>query len=212
MVMGHLTPPNSLPGSLPVFSPFYRGGGKNGKTGTCPKSPETGKTGKPVFIGLQQGGAILENGKLSSQSPKSTKTRNGNAPCDLLGNALILERKNAKPEAGALREVLQALNAHPAVAWCERMNSGAAKMGNRFVRFGWKGCPDVLGQLNDGRLLGVEVTAEKGKLRPEQTLFLERIRRAGGVAFMARDCRDVIRELDRTSGISDQYAQVRARG
>lgn len=115
---------------------------------------------------------------------------------DLLGHEIINQnRKNAKPEAGALKEVLMALTAHSAVAWCERMNSGAAKIGNRFVRFGWKGCPDVLGQLKDGRLLGVEVKAEKGKLRPEQTIFLERIRLAGGVAFMARDCRDVMREL-----------------
>jgi len=76
------------------------------------------------------------------------------------------------------------------------MNNGAAKIGNRFVRFGWPGCPDVLGQLRDGRLLGVEVKAQKGKLRPEQTIFMERIRAAGGVAFMARDCRDVARELE----------------
>jgi len=34
---------------------------------------------------------------------------------DLLGDALLLERKNDKPEAGALVEVLMALNAHPAV-------------------------------------------------------------------------------------------------
>ena len=118
-----------------------------------------------------------------------------NTNYDLLGDTLILERKNAKPEAGALREVLQALSAHSAVAWCERMNSGAVKIGSRFVRFGWKGCPDVLGQLKDGRLLGVEVKSASGVLRPEQTLFLDRIRCAGGVAFMARDCRDVIREL-----------------
>ena len=116
---------------------------------------------------------------------------------DLLGDALPLERKNRTPESGALREVLQALYAHSAVAWCERMNSGAVKIGSRFIRFGWKGCPDVIGQLKDGRLLGVEVKAAKGKLRPEQTLFLDRIRCAGGVAFMARDCRDVIRELDK---------------
>ncbi len=115
---------------------------------------------------------------------------------DLFGDDIPAKRKNRTPEAGALREVLQALTAHPAVAWCERMNSGAAKIGNRFVRFGWTGCPDVLGQLKDGRLLGVEVKAPKGKLRPEQTIFLERIRCAGGVAFMARDCRDVMRELD----------------
>ena len=116
---------------------------------------------------------------------------------DLLGDALLLERKNAKPEAAALKEVLIALAAHSAVAWCERMNSGAAKIGNRFVRFGWRGCPDVLGQLKDGRLLGVEVKADKGRLRPEQTIFLERIRLAGGVAFMARNCLDVMQELDK---------------
>ena len=116
---------------------------------------------------------------------------------DLLGDALLLERKNAKPEAAALKEVLIALAAHSAVAWCERMNSGAAKIGNRFVRFGWPGCPDVLGQLKDGRLLGVEVKADKGRLRPEQTIFLERIRLAGGVAFMARNCRDVFCELEK---------------
>lgn len=116
---------------------------------------------------------------------------------DLLGDALPVARKNDRPEAAALVEVLKALSAHPAVAWCERMNSGAVRIGKRFVRFGWKGCPDVLGQLRDGRLLGVEVKSPTGKLRPEQALFLERIRCAGGVAFMARDCRDVMRELDK---------------
>ena len=116
---------------------------------------------------------------------------------DLLGDDLPLVRTNAKPEAAALKEVLIALTAHSAVAWCERMNSGAAKIGNRFVRFGWKGCPDVIGQLRDGRFIGVEVKAAKGKLRPEQTIFLERIRLAGGVAFMARNCLDVIQELDK---------------
>jgi hypothetical protein len=103
----------------------------------------------------------------------------------------ILDRK----EGAALVEVLQSLRAHPAVAWCERMNSGAARMGARFVRFGWPGCPDVLGQLKDGRLLGVEVKGPAGKLRPEQAAFIDRIRCAGGVAFMARDWRDVLREL-----------------
>ena len=47
----------------------------------------------------------------------------------------------------------------------------------------------------DGRLLGVEVKAQAGRLRPEQALFLERIRCAGGVAFVARDLRDVLRGL-----------------
>ena len=111
---------------------------------------------------------------------------------------------NDRPEAAALVEVLKALRAHPAVSWCQRMNSGAANVGGRFIRFGFTGCPDVLGQLRDGRLLGVEVKAPKGKLRPEQAFMLERIAGAGGVAFVARDCRDVIRELNRTAWQGEQ--------
>ena len=114
---------------------------------------------------------------------------------DLFGLEQQTQRTNSRPEAAALVEVLKALRTHPAVAWAERMNSGAAKVEGRFIRFGWRGCPDVLGQLKDGRLLGVEVKSPTGRLRPEQAFFLERVRGAGGVAFTARDCRDVLREL-----------------
>lgn len=114
---------------------------------------------------------------------------------DLFGMEAPTNRSNDRPEAAALCEVLKALRAHPAVVWCERMNTGAARVGGRFIRFGFTGCPDVLGQLHDGRLLGVEVKAPKGKLRTEQAFMLDRIAGAGGVAFVARDCRDVLREL-----------------
>ena len=116
---------------------------------------------------------------------------------DLFGLEQQPQRSNDRPESAALVEVLKALRAHPAVVRCERLNSGAAKVGNRFIRFGWPGCPAVLGQLHDGRLLGVEVKGPTGKLRPEQSVFLERIRGAGGVAFMARDCLDVFCELEK---------------
>ena len=115
---------------------------------------------------------------------------------DLFGLEQQTPRKNDRREAAALVELLKALRTHPSVAWAERMNSGAAKVGTRFVRFGWPGCPDVLGQLKDGRLLGVEVKAKAGRLRTEQAVFLERIRCAGGVAFVARDLRDVCEQLN----------------
>lgn len=127
-----------------------------------------------------------------------SKSLSGAKPSiDLFGMATSpTKRKNDQPEAVALIEVLKALRAHPAVVWCERMNSGAARVGNRFIRFGWPGCPDVLGQLKDGRLLGVEVKGPTGKLSSEQAVFLERIRGAGGVAFVARNCRDVFSNLE----------------
>lgn len=82
-------------------------------------------------------------------------------------------RHNDRPEAAALAEVLQALRHHPLVAWAERQNSGVARMGGRrFVRFGWRGCSDLLGQLKDGRLLAVECKAPRGRLQAEQQEFL----------------------------------------
>jgi len=126
---------------------------------------------------------------------------------DLFGLEQAQPRNLDRKEAAALVEVLKALRTHPAVAWCERMNSGVARIGGRFVRFGWPGCPDVLGQLRDGRLMGCEVKGPAGKLRPEQALFLERIRAAGGVAFMARDCLDVLQELRAAGPVSATKVQ-----
>ena len=120
---------------------------------------------------------------------------------DLFGLEQTDKHPNDRPEAAALVEVLKAVRTHSLVAWAERQNSGAAKVGGRFIRFGWTGCPDVLGQMKDGRLLGVEVKSRTGRLRPEQAVFLERIRGAGGVAFVARDCRDVFDNLKLQEGI-----------
>lgn len=117
-------------------------------------------------------------------------------PLDLFGHPL--PRVRARPvlaEGAAMVEVMRALRAHPAVAWVERMNSGATKLGKRIVRFGFPGCPDVLGQLHDGRLLAVEVKGPRGRLRPEQKVVLTRVADAGGVAFVARSLRDVVAAL-----------------
>lgn len=114
---------------------------------------------------------------------------------DLLGDCIPTKRINDRKEGAALVEVLKALRAHPAVSWAERQNTGSARIGGRFIRFGWPGCPDVIGQLRDGRFLGCEVKGPTGRLRPEQAVFLERIRASGGVAFVGRDCTDVFAAL-----------------
>ena len=88
---------------------------------------------------------------------------------------------------------MQALKAHKLVAWCERQNTGAAKVGGRFIKFGWKGYSDILGQLKDGRLLAVECKRLKGgKLSSDQAYFLEMVRTHGGVSFVATSLHDVL--------------------
>jgi hypothetical protein len=115
---------------------------------------------------------------------------------DLFGHVAHKPKRGfVKREGAALIEVLLALRVHPAVGWHERMNSGAVRIDGRFVRFGFPGCPDILGQMKDGRLLAVEVKSPKGKPRPEQSEFIDKVRRAGGVAFIARNLVDVRAEL-----------------
>ena len=53
---------------------------------------------------------------------------------DLIGDALAIGRTNDRPEAAALLEGMLTLRAYPMVAWCERINSGAARIGGRFPR------------------------------------------------------------------------------
>lgn len=107
-------------------------------------------------------------------------------------------------EAVIQRAVLDLLQRHPAVAWIERMNVGAGvlvpmflwerilaghtptKEEARFIRFAFEGCSDLVGQLKDGRFLGVECKRWDGKLKYEQAVFLDRVIRNKGVGFVAK--------------------------
>ena len=109
------------------------------------------------------------------------------------------KRRARKPEREIIRAVASALRHHPQVAWARRMNTGVARYGQRgerFIRFGAIGLPDFIGQLTDGRFLGVECKAEDGTLSPAQQEFLDLIRANYGVEFVARAAEDVIKTLE----------------
>lgn len=105
-------------------------------------------------------------------------------------------------EAAVLDAVRTALRLHPAVAWIERMNTGAAVVGQgagrRFVRFGFKGCADLIGQLRDGRFLAVETKrpSNRNGATEDQLAFIARVREAGGVAFVAWSADEARRQVD----------------
>jgi hypothetical protein len=63
------------------------------------------------------------------------------------------------------------------------------------------GLPDLTGCLKDGRGFWIELKAPKGVVSPAQQDFLDRITRAGGIAFVARSLDDVIHGL----GLQDRF-------
>lgn len=59
-------------------------------------------------------------------------------------------------------------------------------------KFHINGVSDILGMFHGGRWLAIEVKSRKGRLSPEQSLFIDEINAGGGMAFVARSVQDVI--------------------
>ena len=100
-----------------------------------------------------------------------------------------------------LSDVLSCLKQFQAlgkICWYARMNSGAGKLqygtskASQFIRFGFPGMPDVLGQLPGGRLLAIEVKRPSGRVTEDQAAFIEKARGSGALAFVARSVSDVL--------------------
>lgn len=72
----------------------------------------------------------------------------------------------------------------PGVYW--RQNTGGMKTADGFVKFGVKGCPDLLGVLRGGRLFGIELKRLKGGVQsPEQQWFAACLEFVGGLYVLA---------------------------
>lgn len=112
------------------------------------------------------------------------------------------ERAAPKPTEGAkeadvLSAVLALLHLHPSVGWCRRMNVGAVEAGDRYIKFGFVGCSDIIGQMKDGRFLAIEVKREKGgKASDAQLKFIYAVQKYGGVAGVAHSVDDALRILE----------------
>lgn len=67
------------------------------------------------------------------------------------------------------------------------------------LAFGEKGIPDLIACAPDGSFWGVEVKRRGGKISPDQTDFIQRVRAKGGHAFVAYSLDDVMAEVERKS-------------
>lgn len=98
-------------------------------------------------------------------------------------------------EDEVLRGCLDYLRATGHFVW--RNNTGAVKIGRRFIRYGTPGSSDILGILPDGRFLAVECKREKGgRLSELQKAFLTAIKINGGVSIVARSVEELKKELE----------------
>lgn len=95
-------------------------------------------------------------------------------------------------EGDIVREIRLALGRDPDLALWKNSTGTAIQDfgagGYRNLRYGLaKGSADLIGVLAPhGRFVALEVKTYKGRIRPEQTQFLELVRRLGGVAAVVR--------------------------
>lgn len=118
----------------------------------------------------------------------------------LTTHAKLFSQLNDAPERDIQAAILQYLAKCHKVAWAHRMNVGAVKQHNkdgsaRWIKFGFRGMPDIMGQLTDGRLLAIEVKKKGGKVSPEQAVFIQAVEAANGVGLIAYSVDDVIERL-----------------
>lgn len=99
-------------------------------------------------------------------------------------------------ERANLRTIIDLLRTHPKVAFAWRMQSGLFSNGQRTIKIGVVGIPDIIGMLKSGRFYGIEVKAARGKVSDLQQKRLDQINRDGGLAFVAYGVNDVLAALD----------------
>jgi hypothetical protein len=99
------------------------------------------------------------------------------------------------PEKQIENEILNWLSSQGIFAWKNQSVGIYNPVRKSFMRrtnpHHIKGVSDILGILKDGRLLAIEVKAKYGKPSPEQILFIEKIKKNGGIAFIARSIQEV---------------------
>lgn len=125
--------------------------------------------------------------------------------------------KPVKPtEAQVQDAILRYLAVERRVVWSARMNSGKGKLlrpdgSQTWIKFGFQGCPDIMGQLTDGRYLAIECKRAGGRVRPEQRAHISLAADHGAVAMIARSVDDVQAALDAALSRTSPLAYAAAR-
>ena len=97
----------------------------------------------------------------------------------------------------AVKEVCQdVLEAHPFVAFWWRQNTGAMRLGPRFIKFSFKGASDLMAQAVDGRFIAIETKATGKLANDDQAAFLSNVAAHNGYSVCIDDAGNLKDWLD----------------
>ena len=88
------------------------------------------------------------------------------------------------------------MEAHPFVALWWRQNTGAMRLGPRFIKFSFKGASDLMGQAINGRFMAVEAKATGKEANDDQAAFLTNVAAHKGYAICVDDAGKLLRWLN----------------
>ena len=97
--------------------------------------------------------------------------------------------KKNKEEAELQNSIMEWLDLHKVFHW--RNNTGALKTENRFIKFGYKGSPDII-CVYGGQFIGIECKSPKGKQNENQKEFQKKLEKAGGTYLLVKNIDTVI--------------------
>lgn len=126
------------------------------------------------------------------------------------GKRIRLLKDGSIPEKYIQAQILDWLKASGVLHW--RQNSGVVFAGNRMVRLGEEGLPDIIVVIPPGgRILGLEVKSAKGSLRPGQKEFRDRLLERGGLYSVVRSLEGAIEAVAAALG-EEQWKLLSERG
>lgn len=106
-----------------------------------------------------------------------------------LGRRTSRARRGPTPEGAILQTIKHGLRARGVPFW--RIGVGGVTMGERFVKLGDAGLPDLVALVPGRGAVFLEVKAPSGRLSREQVAFRDACRRAGANHVVARSWEDV---------------------
>jgi hypothetical protein len=101
--------------------------------------------------------------------------------------------------------------------WARKINSVGVYDAKKKVyrasnsRFNQRGMPDIIGIMDDGRFLGIEVKSERGRLSADQKIVIRDLQERQGIVFVSRSVSQTFETLKPFIASWERYESIAAK-